>query len=92
MVAGIPSKRAERAMAWAWLPEENATTPAARCSAENRDSALKAPRNLNAPMRCRFSHLKKTSAPSSSSRVREDITGVRLACPAIRAAAAITSS
>src|SRR2546427_9188280 len=71
MVAGISSSRAARAMAWAWLPEENATTPALRCAGLKRDRALKAPRNLKAPMRCRFSHLRKTRAPSASSSVRE---------------------
>ena len=80
MVAGMPSSRAASAVPWAWLPDENATTPARRCSGLNLDSALNAPRNLNAPMRCRFSHLKKTSAPSSSFTVREVITGVLCAC------------
>ena len=60
----MPSSRADSAIACAWLPDENATTPALRWRASNCDSALKAPRNLNAPMRWKFSHLKKTCAPS----------------------------
>ena len=43
-------------------------------------------------MRWKFSHLKKTAAPSSASAVREVSTGVRWACPAMRPAAAATSS
>ena len=92
MVAGIPSRRADKAMACAWLPEEKATTPALRCAGVNCDSALYAPRNLKAPMRCRFSHLKKTCAPNASSTVREVSTGVRCAFPCRRDAAAATSS
>jgi hypothetical protein len=92
MVAGMPSSRAANAMACAWLPDENATTPARRWLSVKRDKALKAPRNLNAPMRCRFSHLKNSSAPSSSLAVRELTTGVRWAWPSSVRAAAATSS
>src|SRR5688500_1411459 len=92
MVAGMPRMRAASAMACAWLPEEKATTPAPRWRSSNFASALKAPRNLKAPMRCRFSHLKKSCAPSSSSAVRERSTGVRWAWPSMRRAAAATSS
>ncbi|MNN43759.1 hypothetical protein D3C81_1580120 [compost metagenome] len=92
MVAGMPSSLAERAMPWAWLPDENATTPPLRCAGENFDKALNAPRNLNAPMRWKFSHLKNTSAPTISLKVREVFTGVRLAWPSSRRAAACTSA
>src|SRR5581483_2534400 len=54
--------------------------------------ALYAPRNLNAPPRCRFSHLKKSSPPAFASAVREVITGVRCAMPSMRCAAASMSS
>ena len=37
---GMPSSRADSAMACAWLPEENAITPARRCNGENCASAL----------------------------------------------------
>jgi hypothetical protein len=83
---------AARATAWAWLPEENATTPARRCAASNRDSALNAPRNLNAPIRWKFSHLKYSLAPSSAFTRREVSTGVWCAWPAIRSAAFSTSA
>src|SRR5438128_12181624 len=43
-------------------------------------------------MRCRFSHLKNTLAPVSSSTWREVITGVRFACGLMRSCAAATSS
>jgi len=79
MVDVMPSRAAERAMACAWLPDEKVTTPARRCRSSNFDKALKAPRNLKAPMRCRFSHLKNSCAPSSRSIVREVMTGVRWA-------------
>ena len=92
MVAGMPSSRADRAIACAWLPEENATTPALRCAGSKHESALNAPRNLKAPMRWKFSHLKKSRAPVSSSAVRELSTGVRCAAGAMRSAAATTSS
>ena len=92
ITAGMPSSVAASEIACAWLPDEKATTPARRWRSSKRASALKAPRNLNAPMRWKFSHLKKTRAPSSASAVREVRTGVRWACPAIRAAAAATSS
>jgi hypothetical protein len=92
MVAGMSSSLADRATAWAWLPEEKLITPARRCSGVKRDSALNAPRNLKAPMRWKFSHLKKTEAPSASSTVREVRTGVRRACPCRRSEAAATSS
>jgi hypothetical protein len=59
------------------LPEEKATTPRARAAESRRDSALKAPRNLNAPTRWKFSHLKNTVAPNASSTVRDVNTGVR---------------
>jgi hypothetical protein len=76
----------------AWLPDENATTPALRCRLSNCDSALNAPRNLKAPIRCRFSHSKKTSAPNSSLTVRDEMTGVLCAWPLMRSAAIATSS
>ncbi len=43
-------------------------------------------------MRWKFSHLKKSLAPVRSSAVREVITGVRLATPSSRRAAASTSA
>jgi hypothetical protein len=45
------------------------------------------PRNLNAPARWKFSHLKYNCAPARSFSVREVTTGVRCATPAICRAA-----
>ncbi|MBB4937726.1 hypothetical protein FHR32_002031 [Streptosporangium album] len=39
-VAGISKIRAASATACAWLPEENAITPARRCPGLSRDNAL----------------------------------------------------
>src|SRR5690606_8771603 len=66
--------------------------PARRRSSSSRDSALNAPRNLNAPIRWKFSHLKNSWAPTSASTRREVSTGVRWAWPRIRSAAACTSA
>jgi hypothetical protein len=66
-------------------------TPRARAAGFSRDKALKAPRNLKAPMRWKFSHLKNTVAPMLSFTVREVSTGVRWAWPSRRLAAASTS-
>src|SRR5437879_13076247 len=49
--------------------------------------AFHAPRNLKAPPRCRFSHLRNTRAPRRWSSVWEVATGVRWATPSIRARA-----
>ena len=53
----------------------------------SRLTALNAPRNLNAPMRCKFSHLRNMRLPHAISSSREVATGVRCAAPAIRSAA-----
>ena len=53
IVARAPCSRAASASAWAWLPEETVHTPSGRSAA----TALKAPRNLKAPARWRFSAL-----------------------------------
>src|SRR5688500_7521900 len=50
-----------------------------------------APRYLNAPPVCRFSHLKNTCAPTRASNAAERRTGVRTTWGASRAAAATTS-
>jgi hypothetical protein len=58
MWAGMPRICAASASAWAWLPELWVRTPATASSALSEQTALQAPRNLNAPTRCRFSALK----------------------------------
>src|SRR6476469_5603463 len=76
MVACMLRICAAAATPWAWLPEENATTPPrAACGID--DSLLKAPRNLNDPVRCSISGLRKTVAPVRSSSAGDDIKGVR---------------
>src|SRR5260370_5150333 len=92
MVASMPRIRAASATAWAWFPDENATTPRVRAAPTSRANALNAPRNLNAPMRWKFSHLKNTLAPIASSAVREVMTGVTWAIPMSLPAAASTSA
>src|SRR5690606_28244606 len=92
IVAGIPRRLAASETAIAWLPEEKATTPRRRWSGESCDKVLKAPRNLNAPPCCRFSHLKKTWAARRASSAALLSTGVRTAWPSSRSAAAATSS
>src|SRR5512135_2655380 len=92
IVAGTPSRRAAQATPCAWLPDENATTPALRCAASSCARRLYAPRNLNEPMCCRVSSLSRTRPPVSSSSGVSASSGVRRAWPSRRAAAARTSS
>src|ERR1700730_15972437 len=92
MVAPTPRIRAASATAWAWLPDENATTPRVRAAISSLANALNAPRNLKAPMRWKFSHLKNTLAPIASSTVCEVMTGVTWAAPRSLPAAASTSA
>src|ERR1700692_119928 len=92
MVASMQRMRAANATAWAWFPDENATTPRFRAEASSLANALNAPRNLKAPMRWKFSHLKNTFAPVASSTVREVKTGVIWATPRSLPAAASTSA
>jgi hypothetical protein len=79
IVALIPSSRAASATPCAWLPAEAATTPWARSSSVSESSFVYAPRTLYAPVRCRFSHLRNTSWPSSSPSAFERSMGVTFA-------------
>src|SRR6187402_213857 len=92
MVARVPTTAADRATACAWLPEENATTPLARSAFGMENRKLAAPRILNDPVVCRFSHLKKHWQLAISSSSREVSTGVRLASGRIRSDAARMSA
>jgi hypothetical protein len=67
-------------------------TPQDLCSTESLLMALKAPRNLNAPTRWKFSHFRNISVPVSMFNVREVMMGVTLAYPANLAFAALMSS
>src|SRR6476661_9873015 len=92
MVACMWRICAAAATPWAWLPEENATTPPPRAPCGIDDSLLKAPRNLNDPVRCSISGFRKTLAPVRSSSAGEDSSGVRTANGAsTRAAASISA-
>jgi len=92
IVAAAPTCFAAIAVACAWFPEEKATTPARSAASGSPRIRFAAPRILNAPPRCRFSHLKNTRVPARASNPAEVITGVRRASGAIRPAAARTSS
>src|SRR3984957_21277484 len=91
MVARMFRIFAPRATPWALLPDENATTPPPRALCGIDDSLLKAPRNLNDPVRCSISGFRKTLVPTRSSRAGEDNNGVRTAKGAITVAAASIS-
>src|SRR3984885_11013829 len=88
MVAGMFSILAAAATPWAWLPEENATTPPPRAAAGIDDILLKAPRNLNEPVRCSISGFRKILVPARSLSAGDDNSGVRTAKLASTRAAA----
>ncbi|MFK4533896.1 hypothetical protein ABIA00_002079 [Bradyrhizobium ottawaense] len=79
MVACMSRIFAAAATPWAWLPEENATTPPARLSCGIENTLLKAPRNLNEPVRWSISGFRKTLAPTRSLSTGKDNSGVRMA-------------
>src|SRR4051794_37279302 len=91
-VAFAPSIRAASATPWAWLPALAATTPRARSAPVSREIRVYAPRNLNEPVCCRFSHFSQTGPPTRSARARECSRGVRRTTPSSSAAAASTSA
>jgi hypothetical protein len=91
MTARAPTSFEASATACAWLPDEKATTPRARSSAESERILFVAPRILNAPARWKFSHLKKTSRPARSSKARDVTTGVRWTNGRMRSRASLMS-
>src|SRR6266404_9786130 len=92
MVACMLRICAAAATPWAWLPDENATTPPPRAACGIDDSLLKAPRNLNEPVRCSISGFRNTLVPARSLRTGGDNSGVRTANGAsTRAAASIST-
>src|SRR6202158_839428 len=92
MVACMFRIFAAAATPWAWLPDENATTPPPRAACGIDDSLLKAPRNLNDPVRCSISGFRKTLVPARSFSAADDKSGVRTATGAsTRAAASIST-
>src|SRR4030081_1088026 len=91
MVACMLRICAAAATPWAWLPDEHATTPPMRAPSGIDDSLLKAPRNLNDPVRCSISGFRNTLVPARSLRTGDDRSGVRTANGAsTRAAASIS--
>src|SRR5260370_29055105 len=76
MVACMFRICAAAATPWAWLPDENATTPPLRDPIGIDASLLKAPRNLNEPVRCSISGFRNTLVPTRSSRTGGDKWGV----------------
>src|SRR5476649_497334 len=92
MVAYIFRICAAAATPWAWLLEENATTPPPRAASAIDDSLLKAPRNLKEPVRCSISGFRNTRVPVRSSRTGDDNRGVRTANGASTCAAASISA
>src|SRR5436190_10931084 len=92
MVACMLRICAAAATPWAWLPDENATTPPPRADCGIDASLLKAPRNLNDPVRCSISGFRNTLVPARSSSAGDDNSGVRTANGAsTRAAASIST-
>src|SRR6266566_532879 len=91
MVACMLRIFAAAATPWAWLPEENATTPPPRSFCGIDDNLLKAPRNLNEPVRCSISGFRNTLAPTRSLSTGGDKSGVRTANGATTRAAASIS-
>src|SRR3984893_7039759 len=91
MVARMLRICAAAATPWAWLPDENATTPPPRWPCGIDDNLLKAPRDLNDPVRCSISGFRKTLVPARWSSAGDDNSGVRTANGAITRAAASIS-
>src|SRR5262245_47970055 len=88
-VQGTPTRRAFQATPCAMLPALAVQTPRARAFSSARARALPEPRILNEPIGWRFSSFRKIcDGPSTSSRT----SGVRMAMPVIRDAAARISA
>ena len=91
-VAVQPSIAAASATPCAWLPALAATTPLARSASVSRAILVYAPRILNEPVRCRFSHLRYAGPPTSRLSGRDDSIGVYRTTPSSNAAAASISA
>src|ERR1700729_3907708 len=86
--AGTPRHLAAQATAAPWLPLDWVTMPWRTSSSEREKIAFEAPRILNEPVFCRFSHLKKMRAPTSASMDEEVMIGARWMRGLMRACAA----
>src|SRR5688572_25159600 len=92
MYAGMPRNFAARDRAAAWLPDECVATPRAASASDNENTALVAPRALNAPTFCMFSHLKNRLPSDCWSSVELVRTGVRWMRSRMRSCAARMAS
>src|SRR5712692_6110165 len=86
--AGTPRHAAAQATAAPWLPLDCVTIPFDASFSVRERIAFEAPRILNEPVSCRFSHLKKSCAPVIAFRDAEVRTGVRRILGEMRAWAA----
>ena len=66
-------------------------TPRCACSGDSCARALRAPRSLKLPVRCRYSCLQKICAPVSSLSAADSTHGVRAMAPFKRERAATIS-
>lgn len=80
-VERTPSRDEASATPCAWFPADAATTPAARSSGRSPEMRTYAPRSLNEPVRCRFSHFRWTGAPTSPDRCLLPSSAVTRATP-----------
>ena len=91
MVTGEPCRRPASAMAWAWLPDENATTPRPRCCVvQGRDGVVGAA-ELERAGPLQVLAFEEQLAAGAWFAVREVMTGVLCAKPSMRRAARSTS-
>ncbi len=90
-VTGIPKSFPCQDKPRAWLPAEAAMTPRFACAGVSCARALRAPRSLKLPVRCRNSCLQKIWAPVSSLKADDSTQSVRLIEPFKRERAATIS-
>src|SRR5215472_7893016 len=91
-VALVSSAAAAKATPCAWLPALAATTPALRSAWVSLLIRTYAPRALNDPVRCRFSHFRYTGPPTRSDSTRDWSSGVCSRTSPSTSRAAATSS
>src|SRR6266852_76432 len=90
--AGTPRHAAAQATAAPWLPLDCVTIPFDASFSVRERIAFEAPRILNEPVSCRFSHLKMSCAPVMAFKEADVRTGVRWILGAMSACAARMAS